>query len=373
MALPPADRGHDRVPRAQVRLEAGDRRGERQGVQGRLGLRRDLRGLRRLVRGRARPDGAGHLPQHHRQPGARDRPDRGEREERAAAVPRRLPDHARLGDPRAPLAPQALRRPHLPGRGRDRRRGRRGRRQLRRRARRLHLERPRRRAQGRDGRPGRRARAAAADPRHPARRALDRDADQARAGRPADGALRPQRRVARAGGRCVDAGRLLRRGARGGADRAQVPHARLPALRRLPGQRLGAVAAARRRRAPGDPGRVRDRAEPRRRVPPVRARPRDARARVGDSRHARARAPDRRPGEAGRDRQRLLRPRQPRPDGAAARAEGREHRRRHPGARGRRSGRRVAARARLGRHLRPDHGRACGGCARRASRSRRRT
>ena len=129
--------------------------GQRQGVQGRLGLRRDLRGLRRLVRGRARADGAGHLPQHHRQPGARDRAGRGEREERAAALPRRLPDHARLGDPRGPLAAQALRRPHLPGRGRDRGRGRRARRELRRRARRLHLERPRGRPEERDGRPRR--------------------------------------------------------------------------------------------------------------------------------------------------------------------------------------------------------------------------
>ena len=84
------------------------------------------------------------------------------------------------------------------------------------------------------------------------------------------------------------------------------------------------------------------------------------------------RAPDRRPGEAGRDRQRLVRPGQPRPDGAPARAEGREHRRRHPGAGGRRSGRCLAARARLGgttARSRP----ACAGCARRASRSRRRT
>ena len=121
--------------------------------------------------------------------------------------------------------------------------------QLRRRARRQHLERPRRRAQGRDGRPGGRARAAAGHRRHPARRAVDRDADEAGAGRPADGALRPQRRVARAGGRRVDAGRLLRGGARGGAHRAQVPHAGLPALRRLPRQRLGAVADPRRRRA----------------------------------------------------------------------------------------------------------------------------
>ena len=39
-----------------------------------------------------------------------------------------------------------------------------------------------------------------------------------------------------------DPGRLLRRGAGGGPDRADVPHAGLPALRRLPGQRLRAVA-----------------------------------------------------------------------------------------------------------------------------------
>ena len=298
----------------------------------------------------------GTLPQHHRQPGARDRPDRGEREERAAALPRCLPDHARLGDPRAPVAPQALRRPHLPGRGRDRGRRRGDRRELRRRARRLHLERPRRRAQGRDRRPRGRARAAAADPRHPARRAIDRDADQARAGRPADGALRPQRRVACARGRGLDAGRLLRRGARGGAHRAQVPHARLPALRRLPRQRLGAVAAARRRRAPGDPGRVRDRAEPRRRVPAVRARPRDARARVGNSRarpgsstgsaawRSRTRPATSRYDPDNHDRMVRLRAR-----------EGREHRRGHSRARGRRPGRRVAAGAGLGRHLRPDH------------------
>ena len=177
--------GHDRLPRAQVRVEADDRGGQRQGLQGRVGLRRDLRGLRRLLRGRARRDGAGHLPQHHGQPGARDGPDRCEREERAAALPRRLPDHARLGDPRAPLASQALRRAYLPGRGRDRGGGSRAGRELRRRARRLHLERPRGRPEERDRRARGRARAAAPDPRHPARGPLDRDADQARAGRSA--------------------------------------------------------------------------------------------------------------------------------------------------------------------------------------------
>ena len=53
---------------------------------------------------------------------------------------------------------------------------------------------PGHRAQGRDGRARHHARAAAAHPRHPARRPLDRDADEARAGRSADGAVRPQRR-----------------------------------------------------------------------------------------------------------------------------------------------------------------------------------
>ena len=65
---------------------------------------------------------------------------------------------------------------------------------------------------------------------------------------------------------CPDRGRqdafaLLRRGDRGGADRAQVPDAGLPALRRLPRQRVGAVAAARRRVAARHLGRVRHRAE----------------------------------------------------------------------------------------------------------------
>ena len=54
LALPPADRGDARVHRAEVRQAARDRRGEHQGLQGGLQLRRDIRGLRRLVRDRAR-------------------------------------------------------------------------------------------------------------------------------------------------------------------------------------------------------------------------------------------------------------------------------------------------------------------------------
>ena len=50
------------------------------------------------------------------------RPDRGQREERPAAVLRQLPDHPGLGAAAQPLAPQAVRRAHRAGRGRDRRR-----------------------------------------------------------------------------------------------------------------------------------------------------------------------------------------------------------------------------------------------------------
>ena len=97
--------------------------------------------------------------------------DRGERPERAAALPRRVSDHAGLVDPRGAREAQELRRAHLPGGGRDRRGGRCARRGVRRRARRHHLGRPGRRPEAGDDRPRGRARAAAADPRHPARRA----------------------------------------------------------------------------------------------------------------------------------------------------------------------------------------------------------
>ena len=70
LALPPAHRGDARLHREEVRQAAGDRAGERDGVQGRLRLRRDLRGLRRLLRGRAGEAAAGRLPPDHREHGA---------------------------------------------------------------------------------------------------------------------------------------------------------------------------------------------------------------------------------------------------------------------------------------------------------------
>ena len=141
---------------------ARDRAGERDRVQGRLRLRRDLGGLRGQLRDRPGEDGAGRLPADQRQHGARLRADRRLEALRARPLPRRLPDHARELDPRGAGAAQELRRPHLPGRGRDRRRRRGARRGLRRLARRHHLGRPRDRAQAGDDRARDHARAAAA-------------------------------------------------------------------------------------------------------------------------------------------------------------------------------------------------------------------
>ena len=85
----------------------------------------------------------GRLPADHRQPGALARPRRRQRAEQAAALPRRVPDHAGLVDPRGARALQAVRDPDVPGRGRDRCSRRGARRLVRRRARRLHVGRAR--------------------------------------------------------------------------------------------------------------------------------------------------------------------------------------------------------------------------------------
>ena len=100
-------------------------------------------------------------------------------------------------DPRGACASQELRRAHLSGGGRDRC-GRRGAwRELRRFARRLDVERPGHRAEAGDDRARDHARAAARDRGRPARGAVDRNADEAGAGRPARRHVRPQLRVAR--------------------------------------------------------------------------------------------------------------------------------------------------------------------------------
>ena len=139
--------------------------------------------------------------------------------------------------------------------------------------------------------------------------------------RPAERALRPQRRVAGAGGRGLDAGRLLRRGDRGRADRGQVPHAGLPALRRVPRERLRAVADPRRRTRCPDISASSSRPSRTRATRSCRtsATRRRWRGRGRFPGTPGPRAPHRRAREGRRDRQHLVRPRQPRAMVRAAR------------------------------------------------------
>ena len=85
---------------------------------------------------------------------------------------------------------------------------------------------------------GRDDRASADRHRRAARRTVDRPADQDRAGRPAAGAVRPQRRVAGRGDRAAVPVRLLRRRRRGRAHRGHLPHAGDHPVRRRDRERL---------------------------------------------------------------------------------------------------------------------------------------
>ena len=173
--------------------------------------------------------------------------------------------------------------------------------------------------------------------------------------------------------------RLLRRRPRGGPDRGHLPHPGDAAVRRLPRQRLRAVADPRRRRPAGDRPGVRHRADTvtataSRGVPALPARRGDPGPAVGDPGHRRPRAPHRRPREGRRARQHLLRPGQPRPDGPHPPGQGRPDRRHPAAARGRRPQRRpprcwCSAGARRTARSAP----ASAGSARPATTSRRRT
>ena len=252
---------------------------------------------------------------------------------RAAAVPRRLPDHAGLRHPARAEQAQAVRRAHLPGRGRDRRRS----------APRSARPSAVRSASPRRPGPGVAlkaetiglavvARAAAGRRRRAARRPVDRAADQDRAGRPAAGDVRPQRRGAGADRRAALARRT-----------ASTPRSRPPGSRST--YRTPVILLSDGYLANGsEPWRVPDvddlpdlrvdvrhRAQPHRRrrhrrVLALPARPGDAGPAVGDPRHAGPRAPHRRHREGRRHRQHLLRPGQPRLHGPHPAGQGRRHR-----------------------------------------------
>ncbi len=284
------------------------------GLQGGLPLRRDRRDLRDALRGASGDAAAGPVPQHLGQRGARLRADRGRPAVQAADPVRLVPDHPGLGHPARAVQAQELRCPHDAGRGRDRRDQRRDRWRVRGSAGRDRDEWTRRGPEGGGPRSRDQPRAAAHAGGRAARRTVDRAADQDRAGRPAAGDVRPPRRGAAADRRRLLAEPLLRRRLRGRPDRAEVPDPGHRAHRRLPGQRIRAVALPRRGRARRHLGAVHDRAEPPQRgrqhrvlaLRPGREHPRPP---VGDPGHARSDAPHRWHREAGRHRQRQLRAR----------------------------------------------------------------
>ena len=116
VAVHAPDRAVDRRAAREVREEAGDRRGEHPRAPGGLRVRRDDRGLRRPVRGRAGEDGARRLPERDREPGARARARRGERQERScrsssARTRSRLPRGSSRSSPATSTSASARSRP----------------------------------------------------------------------------------------------------------------------------------------------------------------------------------------------------------------------------------------------------------------------
>ena len=326
-----------------VRQGARHPRRQRRGVQGRLELRRDDRDVRRLVRDQAGADAARHLPQHHRQPGARLRPGRRRPVAgcRCSSAPTRSPrprdilhelskhkafgvttfqaedEIAGIGAALGASFAGALGVTTTSGPG-------------------IALK-------SRDDRPGGDDRAAAASS----------STSSAAARRPA---CRPRPSRPTCCRRCSAAtarrrSRSSRRSSPGDCFDAALEAARIAvtyrtpghaALRRLPGQRLRAVADPRGRRPARHRPRLRHRGQPRDARPATAgvlalpARRGDPRPPVGDPGHARPRAPHRRPREGRRARQHLLRPGQPRLHGPDPAGQGRPDRRLAPAARGRR-------------------------------------
>ncbi len=223
LAVRPLARADAAVHRREVRQDAGRRRGQPPGP---------ARPATTTAK-RPRPSPASsrvpkaklharHVPQHHRQPGPGLGPDRGRQRSGCELFLGSYPITPASDILHELVAPQEFRRPHVPGRRRNRRHDLRHRRRVRRRDGRHRLQRPRHRAQGRRHRPGRDDRAAAADHQRAARRPEHRLADQDRTGRLAAGHVRPQRRVPGAGHRGPQPGRLLRRRSGSLADRRRA-------------------------------------------------------------------------------------------------------------------------------------------------------
>ena len=304
--------GTESLPAQEVRQEAGDRRGERHGVPGGLELRRDHRGLRGLLRGRAgrrrrsRPGTyrniSGNLALAYGLIAAVGA-------QRAAAVPGLVPDHPGLGHP-ARAEPGTRTSACGPSR-------------------------PRTRSPaigaalgasfggslavtttsgpgvalksetiGLAVTPG----AAAAGRRHPARRPLDRPADQDRAGRPAPGDVRAQRRGAGADRRAGHARRTAspRRWRRPGSRSPTAPRCSCSPTATWPtAPSRGGSRSRTNSRTCGSsspPRRTTPTTDGTRGLLAVPARPGDAGPPLGGARHPGSGAPHRRHREAGRHR-----------------------------------------------------------------------
>ena len=142
VAVSAADREHAQLPREPLQEDARDSRGQRQGAQGRLQLRRDDRDVRELLRSAGRANRAGPVSQYHRQQRDRAGIRGGGGEIGTSAVPGLVSDHARQRRAARTRGLQEFPGLYVPGRGRDCRRVRRDRRGIRR----MRLQSPRLRA-----------------------------------------------------------------------------------------------------------------------------------------------------------------------------------------------------------------------------------
>ena len=337
VALPPPGRADPRVHRRSrfkktpALVDANTR-----ALQGGLPLRRDLRDVRDAVRGQAGADRAGRLSQHHRQQRARDRPRGRGATRRPAALPR-----ARIRSRRRATSCTSCRATRSST---------------------SSPSRPRTRSPASVRPSARRSAARSASPR-PADPGIDLKSETVglavkvelpliicdiQRGGPSTGLPTKTEQadlLAALYGRHGESpvpviaasspARLLRGRARGSAHRRQVHDAGLPAVRRIPRQRRGAVAAA--RRSTSCPRSRWSSHRSRTATSRTCATPRRCRGPWVVPGHAGARASHRWPRVRVPDRQHQLCAGQPRADGPPARQEDRRHRPRDPADRGRRA------------------------------------